>query len=71
MPALDDAVEAHVSSAFRRENVGLEGNADEIRTIVEAGAHGAMALAGLSVATILAIWFAFFLFIYLPRGAVG
>ena len=67
----DDGAEGYVSSAFRRENVGLEGNADEIRTIVEAGAHGAMALAGLSVATIIAIWFAFFLFIYLPRGTIG
>jgi hypothetical protein len=71
VPAPDDAVEGHVSSAFRRENVGLEGSADEIRTIAEAGARGAMAVAGLSVAALLAIWFAFFLFIYLPRGAVG
>lgn len=71
MPGLDDGVEGHVSSAFRRENVGLEGSADEIRTIAEAGPHGALAVAGLSVATLLAIWLAFFLFIYLPRGAVG
>jgi len=69
--ALDDDVAAHVSSAFQRENVALEGSADEIRTIAAAGPHGAMAVAGLSVVTILAIWFAFFLFIYLPRGAVG
>ena len=71
MPALDDGVEDYVSSAFRRENVALEGRPDEIRTIVAAGPHGALAVAGLSVAVLLAIWLAFFLFIYLPRGAVG
>ncbi len=71
MPALDDGVAGHVSSAFRRENVAVEGGPDEIRAIAEAGAHGAMAVAGLSVAILLAIWLAFFLFIYLPRGAVG
>jgi hypothetical protein len=71
MPALDDEVEGHVSSAFRRENVAIEGSPDEIRTIAAAGVGGAMAVAGLSVAAVLIMWFAFFLFIYLPRGAVG
>jgi len=66
-----DGVEDYVSSAFRRENVALEGSPEEIRTIAETGARGAMAVAGLSVAAILAIWFAFFLFIYLQRGVVG
>lgn len=71
MQPLDGGVEDHVSSAFRRENVAVEGSPDEIRTIAATGAHGAMAVAGLSVAAIIAIWFAFFLFVYLPRGAVG
>ena len=69
--AREDGVEGYVSSAFRRENVAIEGSPDEIRAIAEAGARGAMAVAGLSVATIIAIWFAFFLFIYLPRGSIG
>jgi hypothetical protein len=30
-----------------------------------------LALAGLSVAVLLAIWLAFFVFVFLPRGAVG
>ena len=71
VPARDDGLEEYVSSAFRRENVALEGSPEEIRTIAEAGARGAMAVAGLSVAVILAMWFAFFLFIYLKRGIVG
>ena len=71
MQAPDDGVEGYVSSAFRRENVALEGSPEDIRTIAAAGAYGAMAVAGLSVATIIAIWFAFFLFIYLPRGSIG
>jgi len=66
-----DGVEDYVSSAFRRENVALEGSPEEIRTIAETGARGAMAVAGLAVAAILAMWFAFFLFIYLQRGVVG
>jgi len=69
--APDDGVEDYVSSAFRRENVALEGSPEEIRTIAAAGARGAMAVAGLSVAALLAIWLAFFLFIYLQRGVVG
>ena len=69
--APDDGAEDYVSSAFRRENVAVEGSPDEIRTIAEAGARGAMAVAGLAVAVLLAIWLAFFLFIYLPRGAIG
>jgi len=71
VPALDDEVEGYVSSALRRENVAFEGSPGEIRAIAEAGARGAMAVAGLSVGTIIAIWFAFFLFIYLPRGSIG
>ena len=39
--------------------------------IVAAGPRGAVALAGLSVAMLLAIWLAFFVFVFLPRGAVG
>ncbi len=36
-----------------------------------AGPRGALALAGLTVAILLAIWLAFFVFVFLPRGAVG
>jgi len=61
----------HVSAAFHSENVALLGDEGELRSIVARGPRGALALAGLSVATLLAIWLAFFVFIFLPRGAVG
>ena len=70
VPAVDDT-EAHVSAAFRPENVALNGDDDEVQKIVAMGPHGAIALAGLTVAVLLAIWLAFFAFVFLPRGAVG
>ena len=39
--------------------------------IVAAGPRGAAALAALSVFILLALWFSFFLFVFLPRGSVG
>jgi hypothetical protein len=41
-----------------------------IDDIVEAGPSGAFAVAGVAVATVIALWFAFYFFVYLPRGAV-
>ena len=38
--------------------------------IVAAGPHGALALAGIATACVVAIWFAFYLFVFLPRGAL-
>lgn len=67
----NEPLASYVSSAFRRENVAVAGTPEEIDKIVAAGVPGAMAVAGLAVAVVLTIWFAFFLFIYLPRGAVG
>jgi hypothetical protein len=64
-------VPSHVSAAFRAENVALLGSADELRKVVAVGPRGAVAVAGLAVAVLLAIWFAFYLFVFLPRGAVG
>ena len=71
MPIVDDREGDYVSAAFRLENVALHGGDDEVLKIAAAGPRGAVALAGLSVAVVVAIWFAFFLFIFLPRGAVG
>ena len=61
----------HVSAAFRPENVAVLGLDEELNAIVAAGPRGAAALAGLSVAVLLAIWLAFFVFVFLPRGASG
>lgn len=71
MPTADDPVEAYVSAAARRENVALIGTQDEVWRIVVMGPRGAMALAATAVAMLIAIWIAFFVFVFLPRGPVG
>jgi hypothetical protein len=37
--------------------------------IVKSGAHGALALAGIATAIVVALWLAFYLFVFLPRAA--
>ena len=71
MPTLDNGVEDHVSAAFCRENVAFHGNDDEVLAIAAQGPRGAALLAGISVAVLLAIWIAFYFFIFVPRGSVG
>ena len=70
-PTLEDRTEAYVSAASNLENVALLGDERDLRRIVDAGPRGAWALAGLTVATLVVIWLAFFLFVFLPRGPVG
>ncbi|HTN49989.1 MAG TPA: hypothetical protein VMK32_11210 [Burkholderiaceae bacterium] len=70
-PTYDDRKETYVSAAFHPENVALQGDEDEVQKIVASGPRGALALAGLTVALLLALWFAFFILVYLPRGAIG
>jgi hypothetical protein len=43
---------------------------DEIDSIVGRGPSGAFAVAGVATAVVLALYFAFYFFVYLPRGAV-
>ena len=64
-------VRDHISAAFHPENVAVLCGDEELNAIVTAGPRGAVAVAGLAVAVLLAIWIAFFLVVYLPRGAVG
>lgn len=42
-------------------------NADAT-TILRSGARGAVVLAGLATAVVVAIWFAFYLFVFMPRA---
>lgn len=70
-PASNGGIELHVSAAVNPENVAVYGRQDELEEIVAAGPRGAVAVAGLAVAVLLAIWVAFFLGVFLPRGAVG
>jgi hypothetical protein len=45
--------------------------ADEaVERIVADGPSGALMLAGIATAIVIAIWFAFYLFVFLPRGAL-
>jgi hypothetical protein len=71
MPTADDPVADHVSAAARLENVALIGTQEEVRRVVMMGPRGAMALAATTVAMLIAIWIAFFVFVFLPRGPVG
>jgi hypothetical protein len=42
----------------------------EVDEIVRRGPAGAFAVAGIATAIVVAIYFAFYIFVYLPRGAV-
>jgi hypothetical protein len=43
---------------------------DHVDRIVAVGPRGALTLAGVATAIVIGIWFAFYLFIFLPRGAL-
>jgi hypothetical protein len=38
--------------------------------IVAAGPQGALTIAGIATAIVVALWLAFYLFVFLPRGAL-
>jgi hypothetical protein len=41
---------------------------DRVNRIVAAGPGGALVLAGIATALVVVMWFAFYLFVFLPRG---
>ncbi|MGC1575309.1 MAG: hypothetical protein WA813_04150 [Beijerinckiaceae bacterium] len=41
-----------------------------VERVVAAGPRGALTLASLATAIVVAIWLAFYLFVFLPRGAL-
>jgi hypothetical protein len=43
---------------------------ESVDTIVRSGPNGAIAVAGVASAIVVALWFAFYLLVFLPRGAV-
>lgn len=63
--------DSHASAALHAENVAVNGTPEQLQPISGRGPLGAVAVAGLSVAVLLAIWLAFFFFVFVPRGAVG
>jgi hypothetical protein len=49
--------------------VAMPGSEDEaVETIVRDGPGGAVALAGVATAIVMALWFAFYLLVFLPRS---
>jgi hypothetical protein len=46
-----------------------ESESDAVDTIVRAGPRGAVAVAGIATAIVIALWFAFYWLVFLPRGA--
>jgi hypothetical protein len=43
---------------------------ERVARIVAIGPHGALALAGIATVIVIGIWFAFYLLVFLPRGAL-
>ena len=43
---------------------------DRVDGIVAAGPHGALMLAGIATACVVAMWLSFYLFVFLARGAL-
>jgi hypothetical protein len=41
-----------------------------IDEIVRSGPHGAVVVAGIATAIVIALWFAFYFMVFLPRGSV-
>jgi hypothetical protein len=53
------------------DNGGDAANAQQdaaVNTILQSGAKGAVALASLATAIVVAIWFAFYLLVFVPRA---
>lgn len=43
---------------------------EQVDEIVRRGPRGALALASIATAIVAAIWFAFYFFVFLPRGVI-
>jgi hypothetical protein len=63
--------ESHVSAALHADNVAVNATPEQLQPIVARGPLGALAVAGLAVMVLLAIWVLFFFVVFVPRGAVG
>jgi hypothetical protein len=47
-----------------------EAEDDSVDAIVRAGPRGAVAVAGIATAIVIALWFAFYWLVFLPRGTI-
>jgi hypothetical protein len=48
---------------------GSSSESESVDAIVRSGPRGAIAVAGIATAIVVALWFAFYLLVFLPRGA--
>lgn len=46
------------------------GEAHRVDEIVRSGPTGALAVAGIATAIVVALWFAFYFLVFLPRGVI-
>jgi len=46
------------------------GDDRKVKEIVRSGPSGALAVAGIATAIVIALWFAFYFLVFLPRGVI-
>ena len=63
MPEPRNILDQHASGAAADDQ-------QRIDAIVESGPSGAFAVAGVATAIVVALWFAFYFLVYLPRGVM-
>lgn len=57
-----------INSDHEAERTGRSQD-DAVDDIVQSGARGAVALAGITTAIVIGLWLAFYLLVFVPRGA--
>jgi hypothetical protein len=51
------------------DGAGTDGTQDAaVNAVMQSGAPGAIALAGIAAAVVVALWFAFYLLVFVPRA---
>ena len=60
-----------LEGAKDRPGLSQDTDMESVEQIVARGPRGAIALSVLSVAAMLAMWLAFYFWVFLPRGTVG
>jgi hypothetical protein len=48
-----------------------DASAEDVERVVREGPHGAIVLAAISTFIVISLWFAFYLFVFVPRGVLG
>ncbi len=51
-------------------NSPIESDDEAVERIVASGPRGALTLAGIATLIVVAMWFAFYLLVFVPRGAL-